>query len=393
MSMKFASRMVEFESSDLAEIMKVIADPEIISFAGGLPAPELFPVEGMKEACVKALDTAGMKALQYYKTEGLPSLREKIASRMNRKFGTSVTLDNILIVTGSQQALDLAGKLFLDEGDVVLCESPTYLGALDAFKAYRPKFVEVETDDEGMVPEDLEKKIQGEKVKLIYVIPDFQNPTGKTWTIERRKAFMEVVNRYSVPVIEDNPYGELRFTGEVPPSLKSMDTNDSILLFGTFSKILSPGMRIAWIAGNEDLLLKFVYLKQASDLHTSTISQYHIDAFMEMNDIDVHVEKLIQVYGERAKVMVQAMEEYFPAGVKFLRPEGGLFTWVEMPEGMNGRALFARAIENKVAFVPGGAFYPNGGHENTLRLNFSNMSPEKIREGIKILGDVMAEFV
>ena len=393
MSMKFASRMVEFESSDLAEIMKVIADPEIISFAGGLPAPELFPVEGMKEACVKALDTAGMKALQYYKTEGLPSLREKIASRMNRKFGTSVTLDNILIVTGSQQALDLAGKLFLDEGDVVLCESPTYLGALDAFKAYRPKFVEVETDDEGMVPEDLEKKIQGEKVKLIYVIPDFQNPTGKTWTIERRKAFMEVVNRYSVPVIEDNPYGELRFTGEVPPSLKSMDTNDSILLFGTFSKILSPGMRIAWIAGNEDLLLKFVYLKQASDLHTSTISQYHIDAFMEMNDIDVHVEKLIQVYGERAKVMVQAMEEYFPAGVKFLRPEGGLFTWVEMPEGVNGRALFARAIENKVAFVPGGAFYPNGGHENTLRLNFSNMSPEKIREGIKILGDVMAEFV
>ncbi len=393
MSMKFASRMVEFESSDLAEIMKVIADPEIISFAGGLPAPELFPVEGMKEACVKALDTAGMKALQYYKTEGLPSLREKIASRMNRKFGTSVTLDNILIVTGSQQALDLAGKLFLDEGDVVLCESPTYLGALDAFKAYCPKFVEVETDDEGMVPEDLEKKIQGEKVKLIYVIPDFQNPTGKTWSIERRKAFMEVVNRYSVPVIEDNPYGELRFTGEVPPSLKSMDTNDSILLFGTFSKILSPGMRIAWIAGNEDLLLKFIYLKQASDLHTSTISQYQIDAFMEMNDIDVHVEKLIEVYGKRAKVMVQAMEEYFPAGVKFLRPEGGLFTWVEMPEGVNGRALFARAIENKVAFVPGGAFYPNGGHENTMRLNFSNMSPEKIREGIKILGEVMAEFV
>lgn len=393
MSMKFASRMVEFESSDLAEIMKVIADPEIISFAGGLPAPELFPVEEMKEACVKALDTAGMKALQYYKTEGLPSLREKIASRMNRKFRTSVTSDNILIVTGSQQALDLAGKLFLDEGDVVLCESPTYLGALDAFKAYRPKFVEVETDDEGMVPEDLEKKIQGEKVKLIYVIPDFQNPTGKTWSLERRKAFMEVVSKYSVPVIEDNPYGELRFTGEVPPSLKSMDTNDNILLFGTFSKILSPGMRIAWIAGNEDLLLKFIYLKQASDLNTSTISQYHIDAFMEMNDIDQHVEKIISVYGERAKIMMEAMEEYFPQGVRFVRPEGGLFTWVEMPEGVNGRALLARAIEKKVAFVPGGAFYPNGGHENTMRLNFSNMSPEKIREGIRILGEVMAEFV
>lgn len=392
MSMKFASRMVEFQSSDIAEILKVIADPRITSFAGGLPAPELFPVEEMKQACIKALDTAGMKALQYSSTDGLPSLREKIASRMNSKFKTSVTSDNVLIVTGSQQALDLAGKLFLDEGDVVLCESPTYLGALDAFKAYRPKFVEVETDDDGMVPEDLEKKIQDEKVRLIYVIPDFQNPTGKTWTVERRKAFMEVVNKYSVPVIEDNPYGELRFVGEVPPSLKSMDTADNVMLFGTFSKILSPGLRIAWIAGNEDLLLKFAYLKQASDLHTSTISQYQIDAFMEMNDIDAHVEKLIEVYGSRAELMIKAIEDYLPEGVKFVKPEGGLFTWVEMPEGVDARAVLTRAIEKGVAFVPGDAFYPNGGHDNTLRLNFSNTSPEKIKDGIRVLGEVMAEF-
>jgi DNA-binding transcriptional MocR family regulator len=392
MSMKFASRMVEFQSSDIAEILKVIADPRITSFAGGLPAPELFPVEEMKQACIKALDTAGMKALQYSSTDGLPSLREKIASRMNSKFKTSITSDNILIVTGSQQALDLAGKLFLDEGDVVLCESPTYLGALDAFKAYRPKFVEVETDDYGMVPEDLEKKIQGERVRLIYVIPDFQNPTGKTWTVERRKAFMEVVNKYSVPVIEDNPYGELRFVGEVPPSLKSMDTAGNVMLFGTFSKILSPGLRIAWIAGNEDLLLKFAYLKQASDLHTSTISQYQIDAFMEMNDIDAHVEKLIEVYGSRAELMIKAIEDHLPEGVKFVKPEGGLFTWVEMPEGIDARAVLTRAIEKGVAFVPGDAFYPNGGHENTLRLNFSNTPPEKIKEGIRMLGEVMAEF-
>lgn len=392
MSMKFASRMVEFQSSDIAEILKVIADPRITSFAGGLPAPELFPVEEMKQACIKALDTAGMKALQYSSTDGLPSLREKIATRMNSKFKTSVTSDNILIVTGSQQALDLAGKLFLDEGDVVLCESPTYLGALDAFKAYRPRFVEVETDDDGMVPEDLEKKIQDEKVRLIYVIPDFQNPTGKTWTVERRKAFMEVVNKYSVPVIEDNPYGELRFVGEVPPSLKSMDTADNVMLFGTFSKILSPGLRIAWIAGNEDLLLKFAYLKQASDLHTSTISQYQIDAFMEMNDIDAHVEKLIEVYGSRAELMIKAIEDHLPEGVKFVKPEGGLFTWVEMPEGVDARAVLTRAIEKGVAFVPGDAFYPNGGHENTLRLNFSNTPPEKIKDGIRVLGEVMAEF-
>lgn len=392
MSMKFASRMVEFQSSDIAEILKVIADPRITSFAGGLPAPEFFPVEEMKHACIKALDTAGMKALQYSSTDGLPSLREKIASRMNSKFKTSITSDNVLIVTGSQQALDLAGKLFLDEGDVVLCESPTYLGALDAFKAYRPRFVEVETDDDGMVPEDLEKKIQDEKVRLIYVIPDFQNPTGKTWTVERRKAFMEVVNKYSVPVIEDNPYGELRFVGEVPPSLKSMDTADNVMLFGTFSKILSPGMRIAWIAGNEDLLLKFAYLKQASDLHTSTISQYQIDAFMEMNDIDAHVEKLIEVYGSRAELMIKAIEDYLPEGVKFVKPEGGLFTWVEMPEGVDARAVLTRAIEKGVAFVPGDAFYPNGGHENTLRLNFSNTPPEKIKDGIRVLGEVMAEF-
>jgi DNA-binding transcriptional MocR family regulator len=210
--------------------------------------------------------------------------------------------------------------------------------------------------------------------------------------VERRKAFMEVVNKYSVPVIEDNPYGELRFVGEVPPSLKSMDTAGNVMLFGTFSKILSPGLRIAWIAGNEDLLLKFAYLKQASDLHTSTISQYQIDAFMEMNDIDAHVEKLIEVYGSRAELMIKAIEDHLPEGVKFVKPEGGLFTWVEMPEGIDARAVLTRAIEKGVAFVPGDAFYPNGGHENTLRLNFSNTPPEKIKEGIRMLGEVMAEF-
>ena len=393
MSMKFADRMARFESSDIADILKVTADPEIISFAGGLPAPELFPVEELKQACVRALDTEGQKALQYYKTEGIPSLRGKIAARMNGKFGTSLGADNILIVTGSQQGLDLAGKLFLNEGDIVLCESPTYLGALDAFKSYCPEFVGVETDDEGMVPEDLERKIANDRVRLMYVIPDFQNPTGKTWSMARRKAFMDIVNRYSVPVIEDNPYGELRFRGDILPSLKSMDEKGNILLFGTFSKILSPGMRMAWIGGDEDLLKKFTFLKQASDLNSSTISQYHIDAFMDMFDLDAHVRKIIKVYAERAGVMVEAMKEYFPAGVKFVDPDGGLFTWVEMPEQIDGRKLLARAIEKKVAFVPGDAFYPDGSHGNTMRLNFSNMPPERIRQGIKTLGEVMEEFI
>lgn len=390
----FAERMKNFQASDIAAILKVTADPEIISFAGGLPAPELFPIEELKEVVAQVLEKDGTKALQYSTIEGYAPLREKIASRMNRKYQTRLESGNIMITTGSQQSLDLLGKMLIDDGDVVLCESPTYLGALSAFNGYNPRYVEVETDDYGMVPEALEEVLTREKrAKAIYVIPDFQNPTGKTWTVERRKAFMDVISRYDIVVIEDNPYGELRFKGEVPPSLKSFDKEGKVVLLGTFSKIFCPGMRIAWLCADGDIYEKFAYLKQAADLHSPTLSQYEINAYIDMYDLDAHVARLIDVYKKRCNVMIETMKVEFPSSVSFTIPEGGLFTWAILPETLSARDLLMTCLEKKVAFVPGGAFFPNGGHENTLRLNYSNMPPERIIRGIQLLGEAIKEHL
>jgi len=384
--------MVRFQESDLTPILRLAANPEVISFAGGLPAPELFPVEPMKKIAVRVLDEHGKRALQYSSTEGHLPLREKIAARTNKNLKTSLKAENIVITTGSQQSLDILAKMYVDEGDCILCESPTYLGALSAFNACLPAYREVATDGEGMVIADLEKALAEEKrAKLIYVIPDFQNPSGKTWSLERRKAFMEAVSKYDILVVEDNPYGELRFEGTTPPSLKSLDRKGQVVVLGTFSKIFCPGLRVAWVCGEPAFLESFCNLKQAADLHTSTLSQYEIDAYLAENDIEEHVRTLVSVYRERRDVMIRTMDEAFPSEVTFTRPEGGLFTWAEMPEKVNGRDLFMKALEKKVAFVPGGAFYPNGGHENTMRLNYSNMPPERIVEGIGRLGEALKE--
>jgi len=384
--------MIRFQESDLTPILRLAANPEVISFAGGLPAPELFPVEPMKKIAVRVLDEHGKRALQYSSTEGHLPLREKIAARTNKNLKTSLKAENIVITTGSQQSLDILAKMYVDEGDCILCESPTYLGALSAFNACLPAYREVATDGEGMVIADLEKALAEEKrAKLIYVIPDFQNPSGKTWSLERRKAFMEAVSKYDILVVEDNPYGELRFEGTTPPSLKSLDRKGQVVVLGTFSKIFCPGLRVAWVCGEPAFLESFCNLKQAADLHTSTLSQYEIDAYLAENDIEEHVRTLVSVYRERRDVMIRTMDEAFPSEVTFTRPEGGLFTWAEMPEKVNGRDLFMKALEKKVAFVPGGAFYPNGGHENTMRLNYSNMPPERIVEGIGRLGEALRE--
>ena len=392
MNPKFARRMIRFQESDLTPILRLAANPEVISFAGGLPAPELFPVEAMKKIAVRVLDEHGKRALQYSSTEGHLPLREKIAARTNRNLKTSLKAENIVVTTGSQQSLDILAKMYIDDGDCILCESPTYLGALSAFNACQPSYREVDTDGEGMVIADLEKALAEEKrAKLIYVIPDFQNPSGKTWSLERRKAFMETVSKHDILVVEDNPYGELRFEGTTPPSLKSMDTKGQVVVLGTFSKIFCPGLRVAWVCGEPSFLESFCNLKQAADLHTSTLSQYEIDAFLSEHDIEDHVRTLVSVYRERRDIMIRTMDEAFPSEVTFTRPEGGLFTWAEMPEKVSGRDLFMKALEKKVAFVPGGAFYPNGGHENTMRLNYSNMPPEKIVEGIRRLGEALRE--
>lgn len=387
--MKFAKRMESLKASEIREILKLIENPEIISFAGGLPAPELFPVEEMKEVSRAVLEEDGKKALQYSSTEGYLPLREKIAKRM-KEVGVETTAENILITSGSQQGLDFSGKVFLNEGDVVVCESPSYLGAINAFKSYSPKFVEIDTDDDGMDMDALEKVLKEiDHIKMIYVIPDFQNPSGRTWSIERRKRLIELANEYDLPVIEDNPYGELRFEGERPPAIKAYDTQGRVIYLGTFSKIFCPGLRIGWTLGDGEALQKYIYVKQGADLHTSTLTQREINKFMDLYSIDEHIEKIKTVYRKRRNVMMEAIKNHFPKTVKYTYPEGGLFTWCELPEGMDSKEIFKKSIEENVAFVPGGSFYPNGGKENTFRLNYSMMSEEKIQEGIERLGKVL----
>jgi len=394
MNLKFARRMEYLKASEIREILKVTEKPEVISFAGGLPAPELFPIEEIKTVSRLVLEEEGTKALQYTTTEGFDPLRKWIAGRMNKKMGTSFEFDNVLLTNGSQQALDLAGKVFLDEEDVVVCESPTYLAAISAFRAYGCRFAEVPTDDEGMLPEELEKILQNtQRVKLIYVIPDFQNPTGRTWSLERRKKLVEIAARYEIMVIEDNPYGELRFEGESLPSVKSFDRLGYVLCFGTFSKTFCPGFRIGWAAGDQRIIHKFVLAKQGTDLQCSTIAQREIAKFLELYDIDTHIGKIKEVYRLRRDLAVKTMEQEFPSEVSFTRPQGGLFAWVVLPSHVNSRDILTKCIENNVAFVPGGSFFPNGGNENTLRINFSNMPEDRIVEGIKRIGVILKEFM
>jgi len=394
MAVKFAKRIEGLRGSEIRELLKLTEKPEVISFAGGLPAPELFPIKEMKYISKVVLEESGAQALQYSTTEGFNPLREQIAKRMNSNNKTNVTKDNILITNGSQQGLDFAGKIFLDEGDVVLCESPSYLGAINAFKSYNPKFLEVPTDKDGMIMEELEKILQiTENIKMIYVIPDFQNPTGRTWPIERRKKFIEIISKYEVPVIEDNPYGDLRFEGESLPSLKSMDKKGLVIFLGTFSKIFCPGYRIGWTCASQEILRKFIFVKQGADLQASSISQREISKFIELYSLDDHVKKIKEVYLRRRDLMLNTMKEEFPEGIEYTHPEGGLFTWVELPKNLDSRTIMEDCLANNVAYVPGGAFFPNGGKENCFRLNYSNMPDDRIIEGIKRLGTVLKQYI
>ena len=383
MRMKFANRIDSLRASDIREILKITQRAEVISFAGGLPAPELFPVEEIKEISRLLMEESGRVALQYSTTEGYEPLRQKIAARIGRKFQTQASAEEVMITSGSQQALDFTGKLFLDAGDVVLCESPTYLAAISAFRAYQPEFIAVPTDDDGMIIEELERILATtDNVKLVYVIPDFQNPTGRTWSRERRRRFIETVSRYGVAVLEDNPYGELRFEGEILPSIKSMDREGLVIGTGTFSKTFCPGMRIGWLVAAPPVIEKYVLIKQGADLCTSLRNQMEIDLFMELFDFEGNLVRLTELYRQRRNAMVAALEAMMPEGVSFTRPQGGLFLWVTLPERIKAIDLLKRCLEQNVAFVPGDSFFPNGGVENTLRLNYSNMPEDRIREGV-----------
>jgi DNA-binding transcriptional MocR family regulator len=391
LSIKFAKRMDNIRASEIRELLKITQKPGYISFGGGFPAPELFPVEEMINITSKVLLKNGTKALQYGPTEGYPPLREAICRRME-KIHVNMAPDNILITSGSQQGLDFAGKIFINPGDKIIVEKPSYLGAINAFKAYEPTFIDIEMDDDGMIIEDLEIALsKNDDIRFIYVIPDFQNPTGKTWSIERRKRLIELANKYDVVIIEDNPYGELRFEGEILPAIKHFDTENRVIFLGTFSKILCPGLRVGWVAASDELLHKFILVKQGADLQSSTIAQMEIATFLNEYDIDEHIEKIKYVYRARRNLMIDTMRKEFPEGATFTYPNGGLFTWVTLPEFINTRELAVKALEQMVAFVPGGSFYANGGNERSFRCNYSCMDEENIVIGVKRLANVINE--
>jgi len=391
---RLARRTSRLKASEIRELLKLTARPEIISFAGGLPAAELFPAAEMAEVTRRVLATEGCKALQYSATEGDPTLRHHIAERMNLTQHTRVQADGILITSGSQQGLDLTGKILLDPDDVVLCESPTYLGAINAFAAYEPTFVEVATDAEGMVPTALEAALAThDRAKFIYVIPDFQNPTGRTWTLERRQALVDLAARHNVPVIEDSPYAELRFEGDPLPAVHAVDTHDNVVYLGTFSKTFCPGLRCAWLAAPPALFDQYVMAKQGTDLHTSTLIQRQVAGYLELHGLDDNIEKVIAAYRQRRDLMLGVFDAEMPAGVRYTRPAGGLFLWLEFPEHVSSRELLVACLEKHVAIVPGGAFFPAGGHQNTARVNFSCMPPERIVEGAQRLCGVVREFL
>lgn len=392
MNFPIANRMEGMKASEIRELLKLTAQPDIISFAGGLPAPELFPVEEIAKISHDLVLKEGHQLLQYATTEGRPSLRAKIAKRMADKYHTNVDADDILITTGSQQCLDFVGKLFINPGDVVLCESPSYLGALGAFNAYEPNFMEVPTDNGGLIPEELDKILSNTpNCKFIYVIPDFQNPTGRTWSLERRQKFMEVVNKHNLPVVEDNPYGELRYEGVILPSLKSMDTKGLVMFLGTFSKVFCPGLRLGWVAAEHELLEKFVMIKQSADLHTSNFDQGVADAYMEQYNLDEHVKQIVALYKHRRDLILECMEKEFPECCEWTHPEGGLFLWLTFPEGISAIKVFKKCLEKKVAGVIGDAFYPNYPTDRSMRINFSNMPDKRIIEGIKRMGEAIRE--
>ena len=390
MTFRLASRMQKLHTSDIREILRVTQRPSVISFAGGLPAATTFPVDELKAIAVEVLEQEGAQALQYSTSEGHPILREQIARRMRERQGAAVSADEILVTSGSQQGLDLVAKAFLEPGDEVLCESPTYLGFLQAAQVFEPAFVEVPTDDAGMSIGGLEDALaRCHRPRLIYAVPDFQNPTGRCWSLERRRCLLEAARRYGVPVVEDAPYAEIRFEGEALRSLKALDGHGQVIQLGTFSKIFCPGLRLAWMSAPEEFLRRLGPLKQAADLHTATLNQMLLVAYLERYDIDRAIERIREVYRARRDAMIAALEQEMPAGVRFTRPRGGLFIWVELPGEVDARRLLARCLEQGVAFVPGDCFFPAGGHANTLRLNFSNMPKERIGEGIARLGEAL----
>jgi 2-aminoadipate transaminase len=384
--------MRQLRPSTIREILKVTAQPEVISFAGGLPAPELFPVEAIRAAADAVLGDSGAAALQYGESEGYLPLREWIAAEMGTR-GVTVARTDVLVTSGSQQVLDLAGKLLLNAGDVVLTENPTYLAAIQAFQTLEARFVPVPTDGDGLIPEALPELIRKHRPKFLYTIPNFQNPSGVTLSAPRRAALAQIAAEHQLIVLEDDPYGKLRYAGEAIPPVKHWDEAGVVAYASTFSKTIAPGLRLGWVVAPAEMLSRMLILKQACDLHTSSFDQRVAHVFLTRNDQSVHLERIRRAYGERFRIMDEALRAEMPAGFSWTKPEGGMFLWVTGPERLDGLKLLEQAIKRQVAFVPGRDFFPGDGGRNHLRLNFSNSTPDRIREGIRRLAGLCRELL
>lgn len=396
---KFAGRTAYMKRSSIREILKLTQQPDVISFAGGLPAPELFPLERVRQASRVVLESRACEALQYSMTEGVPELRDWVAARMSRP-GLTLTRDNVLIVSGAQQAIDLVGRVLLDDGDHLVLENPTYLGMLIAWRPYNLRYAVIPTDADGLLVDKLEAALR-QNPKLIYLVPNFQNPQGVTLSGQRRVELVRLLESYGAVVLEDNPYGELRYSGSDIPSLYELDAHHRgsaaldghIIYAGTFSKILAPGLRVGWVAAPAAVIEKLVQAKQSADLQTSTFAQLVACEVCRGGFIERHVEQLRAVYRQRRDVMLAALERHFPQEARWSRPEGGMFLMVNLPESIDAAELLKEAVQHKVAFVPGTDFYIGDDGSHSFRLNFSNAQPEMIEEGIRRLGALLKEVI
>ena len=381
----FSTRATAIKSSVIREILKVTARPEVISFAGGLPSDASFPVAQLKKAFEKVLAETPQAALQYSTTDGYAPLREWVAAEKS-KSGTAIKPEQVIIVSGSQQALDLIGKVFINEGDKVLVEAPTYLGALQAFDLFFPKYVSLPSDDDGLDADQITAE-HAQDAKFLYALPNFQNPTGRLMTEARRQALVAKARELNLLVIEDDPYGELWYTSAPPPSLLSR-MPERVIQMGSFSKILAPGLRLGYIVAPEEIARKFEQVKQATDLHTATLTQRAVYEVVKDGFLNEHIPTIRSMYHTQAQAMLSALDEHMPTGVKWNQPAGGMFLWLELPEGMDSEEMLKKALARNVAYVPGTPFYANEPVRNTLRLAFVTVPEEKIRAGVKVLGEV-----
>lgn len=388
---RFAHRVSNMSGSIIREILKLAEQSQIISFAGGFPSPDSFPVDLVRKLTSELLKKNGPEILQYSSSEGYPPFRQYVADTLTRQ-GMPSEADDVLIISGSQQAIDFTAKAFIDPGDTVLVESPTYLAALNVFRSYEANLVGIPSDENGVDIDALEKAASAGKAKLVYLVTTFANPTGRTLSLERRKKLVDILEKYQLVMLEDDPYGRLRYSGEPLPTVKSLDPHGNVIYSASFSKLISPGMRVGYVTARPDILRKLVLGKQCTDVHTNNLGQRIVYEFCRRGLLEPHIEKIKKAYREKRDCMLQLCERHFPQGTTWSVPEGGLFLWVTLPEGISATELLPIAIEREhVAFIPGQPFFADGSGTNTMRLNFSNASLQQINEGMRRLGGVVQE--